>query len=153
MIPQTGIALNNRAKGFSLDPAHPNVLAPGKRPYHTIIPGFITKDGDPLGPFGVMGGYMQPQGHVQVVMNMLDFAMNPQEALDAPRWQWVGDMDVAIEPGFPVSVAQKLQQMGHHIRMALDSNTFGRGEIILKTSEGTLIGATEPRADGSIAAW
>ncbi|MDD4229762.1 MAG: gamma-glutamyltransferase, partial [Aminobacterium sp.] len=86
-------------------------------------------------------------------MNMLDFAMNPQEALDAPRWQWVGDMDVAIEPGFPVSVAQKLQQMGHHIRMALDSNTFGRGEIILKTSEGTLIGATEPRADGSIAAW
>lgn len=153
VIPQTGIALNNRAKGFSLDPAHPNVLAPGKRPYHTIIPGFITKDGDPLGPFGVMGGYMQPQGHVQVVMNMLDFAMNPQEALDAPRWQWVGDMDVAIEPGFPVSVAQKLQQMGHHIRMALDSNTFGRGEIILKTSEGTLIGATEPRADGSIAAW
>jgi gamma-glutamyltranspeptidase/glutathione hydrolase len=153
VIPKTGIALNNRAKGFSLDPNHPNVLAPGKRPYHTIIPGFITKDGEPVGPFGVMGGYMQPQGHVQVIMNMVDFAMNPQEAIDAPRWQWVGDMNVSVEPGFPIAEAQALARMGHHMGAALDSNEFGRGQMILRTSDGTLVGATEPRADGSIAAW
>jgi gamma-glutamyltranspeptidase/glutathione hydrolase len=141
VIPKTGIALNNRAKGFSLDPNHPNVLAPGKRPYHTIIPGFITKDGEPVGPFGVMGGYMQPQGHVQVIMNMVDFAMNPQEAIDAPRWQWVGDMNVSVEPGFPIAEAQALARMGHHMGAALDSNEFGRGQMILRTSDGTLVGA------------
>lgn len=153
VIPGTGIALNNRARGFSLDLHHPNVLAPGKRPYHTIIPGFLTKDGKPVGPFGVMGAFMQPQGHVQVLMNTIDFSMNPQEALDAPRWQWIEDLVVEVEPGFPSWAAQKLQRMGHHVRCALDSNSFGRGQMILRTEYGTFVGATEPRTDGCVAAW
>ena len=155
VIPGTGIALNNRASGFSLDPAHPNVVAGGKRPYITIIPGFLTKDGSPVGPFGVMGGYMQPQGHVQVLMNMIDFGFNPQQALDAPRWQWTGDEDmkVEVEPGFDPAAAQRLAGMGHDIRFAIDGNSFGRGEIIFRTEDGTLVGATEPRTDGCVAAW
>lgn len=153
VVPGTGIALNNRGTGFSFDPGHPNALAPRKRPYHTIIPGFLTKDGAPVGPFGVMGGYMQPQGHVQVVMNAVDFGMNPQEALDAPRWQWMGGMEVCVEPGFPFNAAQKLKRMGHAVSSALDPFEFGRGEIIWRSEEGTLVGATEPRADGCAAAW
>ncbi len=153
VVPETGIALNNRASGFSLDPKHPNVLAPRKRPYNTIIPGFLTKDGNPVGPFGVMGGYMQPQGHVQVVMNTVDFGMNPQEALDAPRWQWMGGMNVMVEPGFPFNSAQKLRRMGHLVTSALDPFEFGRGEIVWRSEEDTLVGATEPRVDGCVAAW
>ncbi len=153
VIPGTGISLNCRAAGFSLDPDHPNVVEPGKRPYITIIPGFLTKDGAPVGPFGVMGGYMQPQGHVQVLMNMIDFGLNPQQAFDAPRWQWTGEKTVEFEPGFPPAAYQCLARMGHNVKCDLDSATFGRGEMILHTEQGTLVGATEPRADGCVAAW
>jgi gamma-glutamyltranspeptidase/glutathione hydrolase len=153
VIPGTGISLNCRAKGFSMDPEHPNVIAPGKRPYCTIIPGFLTKDGQPVGPFGVMGAFMQPQGQLQLLMNAIDFHMNPQQALDAPRWQWLKDLTVEVEPGFDPAAAQRLARMGHDVRFALDSNAFGRGELIWRTDEGTLAGATESRADGCVAAW
>ena len=153
VIPGTGIALNNRGHCFSLTPGHPNVLAPGKRPYNTIIPGFLTRHGEALGPFGVMGGFMQPQGHVQVVMNTVDFGMNPQEALDAPRWQWMGGMKLSVEPGFPSALAQALARRGHAVTCERESSSFGRGEIIWRTEEGTLAGATEPRADGGVAPW
>jgi gamma-glutamyltranspeptidase/glutathione hydrolase len=153
VIPGTGIALNNRARCFSLDPSHPTALAPGKRPYNTIIPAFLSKNGEPVGPFGVMGAYMQPQGHIQVVMNCVDFHMNPQEALDAPRWQWTGEMNAAFEPGFDVNTAQKLGRMGHNASCALHPTDFGRGQIIWRTDEGTLVGSTEPRTDGCVEAW
>ncbi|MDR2527705.1 MAG: gamma-glutamyltransferase [Synergistaceae bacterium] len=153
VCPGTGVAFNNRGSCFTMDPEHPNVLAGRKRPYNTIIPSFLTKDGQPVGPFGVMGGFMQPQGHLQVISNVVDFGMNPQEALDAPRWQWSGGMKVTLEPGFPAAAALKLASMGHEIVPEVTSNSFGRGEIIWKTSEGTLAGATESRTDGCVAAW
>jgi len=153
VVPGTGIALHNRGLGFSLDPRHPNALASGKRPYHTIIPGFLTRGDKPLGPFGVMGAFMQPQGHVQVVMNSVDFGLNPQEALDAPRWQWTSGKTVQVEPGFPHPAALGLARRGHDVRPVLESTSFGRGQIIWRTGEGSLAGGTEPRADGAIAAW
>ena len=101
VCPGTGISFNSRGACFTLEEGHPNCLEGGKRPYNTIIPAFLTKNGRALGPLGVMGKFMQPQGHLQVVSNLVDFGMNPQEALDAPRWQWVGGLDVKVEPGFP----------------------------------------------------
>jgi gamma-glutamyltranspeptidase/glutathione hydrolase len=153
VVPGTGIALNNRGHCFSLDPDHPNILAPGKRPYNTIIPGFLTKDGVPVGPFGVMGGFMQPQGHLQVLMNAIDFGLNPQQALDAPRWQWTGGLKVVLEPGFNAAVPLALKKLGHEADYSLETGSFGRGQIIWKTMHGTLAGATESRADGCVAAW
>lgn len=153
VVPGTGIALHNRGHCFSLDPKHVNFLEPGKRPYHTIIPGFIAKDGQPIGPFGVMGGFMQPQGHVQVLMNIIDFALNPQAALDAPRWQWIKDKVVAIEHKFPPHLAQALEQLGHQLCVNLDRAQFGRGQIIFRTKDGVYCAATESRTDGCVAAW
>ncbi|MDB4868051.1 MAG: gamma-glutamyltransferase [Cohnella sp.] len=153
VIPGTGIALQNRGADFSLDPGKANCLEPGKKTYHTIIPGFITKDGAAVGPFGVMGGYMQPQGHVQVVSSMIDFGLSPQAALDAPRWQWMSGHKVKLEHVFPDSIAQSLRRMGHDVEWAVDHGSFGRGQIILRNEDGVLAGATEPRADGVVAAW
>jgi gamma-glutamyltranspeptidase/glutathione hydrolase len=153
VIPGTGISLNNRAACFSRNAGHPNALSGGKRPYNTIIPGFITKRGAPVGPFGVMGAYMQPQGHLQVVMNLVDFHMNPQEALDAPRWQWVGGMDVSFEPAFGECAAAEVGRMGHRVSFAANPFEFGRGQMIHATEYGTLVGATEPRTDGCVEAW
>ncbi len=153
VIPETGIALNNRASGFTLDPSHPNVVAPEKRPYNTIIPGFLTKDGKAVGPFGVMGGFMQPQGHVQVLMNIIDFGMNPQQALDAPRWRWDKGMKVSVEPGFNPEDVRWLKKIGHQIDYDATRSSFGRGEIIIRTEDGTLAGGTEWRTDGCVAAW
>lgn len=153
VIPGTGIALQNRGHTFSLDEQHVNVLEPGKRTYHTIIPGFLTRDGQPVGPFGVMGGFMQPQGHLQVVSNLIDFGLNPQAALDAPRWQWMEGKRLVVEPGFPIHVAQALARRGHQVEVALDGGSFGRGEIIVRSADGVLAGATEPRTDGQVAAW
>lgn len=153
VIPEYGISLNNRAVGFSLEEGHVNCLAPGKRPFNTIIPGFITKNDKPVGPFGVMGGHMQPQGHLQVIQSMLDFNLNPQDALDAPRWQWIKGKKVIVEPTMPVSVMTDLKNRGHQIEVELEKGQFGRGQIILRTDNDVLVGGTEPRTDGSIAAW
>ncbi|QTN00439.1 gamma-glutamyltransferase [Sediminibacillus dalangtanensis] len=154
VVPGTGIALQNRGHDFSLDPAHENALAGGKRTYHTIIPGFLTKKGRAVGPFGVMGGYMQPQGHLQVVMNTVDFHLNPQAALDAPRWQWIEGKKIIVEPHFPTHIAEGLVRKGHHIQVELEKGVFGRGQAIWRDPEtGTLYGGTESRTDGSIAAF
>ena len=147
----TGISLQNRGADFSLDPLAANALAPGKKSYHTIIPGFLTKDGKALGPFGVMGGYMQPQGHVQAVTNMIDFGLNPQQALDAPRWQWLEGLKVQVEPGFDPEIARALVRRGHDVSVSLNTASFGRGQIILRMDNGVLAGATEGRTDGNIA--
>lgn len=154
VVPGTGIALHNRGSDFSLDETHENRLEPGKRTYHTIIPGFLTRNGQPVGPFGVMGGYMQPQGHMQVVMNTIDFGLHPQAALDAPRWQWTGGKTVLVEPTFPNAAAQALARLGHDIRPTLDSGSFGRGQIIWRDPDsGVLCGGTDSRTDGTVAAW
>lgn len=150
-VPDTGITLQNRGANFSMKPESDNYIAGGKKAYHTIIPGFLAKDGVPIGPFGVMGGFMQPQGHVQVLVNTIDYHMNPQECLDAPRFQWVGDKKIQLEREVPAHVAQKLSEMGHDIEIVNSNIDMGRGQIIWRIDEETLVGATEPRADGAIA--
>ncbi|MGY0692139.1 gamma-glutamyltransferase family protein [Virgibacillus sp. FSP13] len=154
VVPGTGIALQNRGKNFSMEPTHVNKLAGGKKAFNTIIPGFLTKANKAVGPFGVMGGYMQPQGHLQVVMNTVDFGLNPQAALDAPRWQWTNDKNIIVEPGFPLHIAQALARKGHVVKYASDNGGFGRGQIIWRNPEtGVLMGGTESRTDGSIAVF
>lgn len=153
VLPGSGIAFQDRGANFDLDPDSVNCIAPGKRPYHTIIPGFLTCDGQAVGPFGVMGGFMQPQGHVQLITNMLDFGMNPQEALDCPRWQWTGGRHFEVERGIPASCIEELRNRGHEIDIVDDMTVYGRGQMICRNQEGVLMGATEPRADGTAAAW
>ncbi len=147
LIPGTGIALQNRATGFSTQAGHPNQVAPGKRPYHTIIPGFLSCEGQPIGPFGVMGGPMQPQGHLQMVINMVDYGMNPQTALDAPRWKWMSGNRVLLEQGVASNIAVGLSDRNHNIELSADPSAFGRGQIILRNGEILMVGS-EPRADG-----
>lgn len=153
VVPGTGIAFHNRGCNFSLDEMKGNYLMPGKKPYHTIIPGFITKDGRAIGPFGVMGDFMQPQGHVQVVTNMIDFKLNPQQALDAPRWRWREGRTVEVESNFPGDIAAELSARGHEIVPVDESAGFGRGQIIVRNDNGTYFGGTEPRADGAMAGY
>ncbi|ARK32293.1 Putative gamma-glutamyltransferase YwrD [Halalkalibacter krulwichiae] len=129
VVPGTGIALQNRGYNFSLDPNHANRLEPGKRTYHTIIPGFLTKDNKAVGPFGVMGGFMQPQGHLQVLMNTIDFGLHPQAALDSPRWQWIDNNTVEVEQTFPNHIAEALIRKGHNVKVNLDYGNFGRGKL------------------------
>ncbi len=148
VVPELGISLQDRACGFTLEPGHPNEAAPGKRPRHTIIPGFITRDGQPVGPFGVMGGEMQPQGHLQVVSSMLDHGLNPQAALDAPRWQLGEGLEVVVEPGTDERLLAALTGRGHHPVVAPDRLLFGRGHIIVRLEDGVYAAGSEPRADG-----
>ena len=153
IMPRPGIAFNDRASGFTLDPQHDDYLVPLKKPYHTIIPGFLTKDGKAVGPFGVMGGYMQPQGHLQVIHNVIDFGMNPQEALDCPRWQWIEGKKVMVEAGVGEEIINALRARGHELIVTDDFIDFGRGQMIWRSDDGVLVGATEPRADGMVAVW
>jgi gamma-glutamyltranspeptidase/glutathione hydrolase len=145
-VPGYGFGLQNRGAGFSLDPDHPNVLAPGKRPFHTIIPGFLTRDGEPVGPFGVMGGHMQPQGHVQVMVRTLDEGLDPQAALDAPRWYWHSGRRVHAEPELGEAVLAGLRARGHEV--VAGEAFFGYGQAIWRQPEGGYVAGSEPRADG-----
>lgn len=153
VVPGTGISLHNRGHNFTMDPTHPNCIGPGKCPYHTIIPGFLTKEGDPVGPFGVMGGFMQPQGHVQLLSRIIDFGLNPQAALDAPRWQWLEGKRIEVEPEMSELLVEELRLLGHKIIYQYDRSSFGRGQMIIRDRQGNLCGATEPRTDGAIAVW
>ncbi len=149
VVPELGISLQNRAACFTLESGHPNEATPAKRPRHTIIPGFITCDDRPVGPFGVMGGEMQPQGHLQVVSSMLDHGLNPQVALDAPRWRLGEGFEVRVEPGTDAELLAALSRRGHQPVVAPDSLGFGRGQIIIRLEEGVYAAGSEPRADGA----
>ncbi len=166
VVPGTGVALHNRGALFSLDPHHPNALAPRKRPYHTIIPALTTRNGTLHACFGVMGGHMQPQGHVQMVVNLVDLSMSPQQALDMPRWMVaahqgpVGAQEpgglVYIEEGWPFSLLADLARRGHHLAPMTGRGRaiFGGGQIILRHPEtGVLIGGSDPRKDGCAIGW
>jgi gamma-glutamyltranspeptidase / glutathione hydrolase len=150
-----GFPLHNRGLNFSFEPGHPNSLAPGKRPYHTIIPGMLTRlDGSLYGPFGVMGGFMQPQGHVQVVVGVVDDALAPQAVIDRPRF-CVDPVDgatskVLLEDGLPAATADALRSMGHPVVPGVtgyERSRFGRGQLI-RVDGGRVIGGSDPRADG-----
>lgn len=155
-----GFTLQNRGEGFSLEDGHPNVLAPGKRPYHTIMPGMLTMaDGRLWGPFGVMGGFMQPQGQVQLVMALVDDGDHPQRAIDRPRFSLdpVGGAGrVHLEVGVPPMVIEGLRQLGHSVVAEVPSfgrALFGRGQIILRDAVGDLIAGSDTRADGCAAGY
>ncbi len=155
----TGVWLQNRGSGFSLVPGHRNCLAPNKRPYHTIIPGMALKDGELWASFGVMGGFMQPQGHFQVISALVDDELNPQEALNRPRW-YVDRGEpggaLLVEDGSPFKTMADLAERGHRIQpeAGLGRGNFGRGQIIRYDADtGVMHGGSEPRADGQIAAF
>ncbi len=151
VAPGTGIVLQNRAAGFSREPGHPNALAPGARPFHTIIPGMLLEGGELLGPFGVMGGPMQPQGHFQVVTRLVDAGDDPQAALDAPRWRVEVDGSIALEPGLR-DLADDLAARGHRIAGETGPHGFGVGQIILRYGD-ALIGGSDGRGDGYAAVF
>jgi gamma-glutamyltranspeptidase/glutathione hydrolase len=149
-----GFTLQNRGAGFRLDPAHPNALAPGKRPYHTIIPGMLTRtaDGSLYAPFGVMGGFMQPQGHLQVVVAMAVDGLDPQAALDRPRFCILPELGgrIVVEPELPAAARAELAARGHelHVAEGWGRVQLGRGQIIRRDPSGALWGGSDPRADG-----
>jgi len=147
VIPGTGIALQNRGTGFSLQPGHPNRVAGGKRPYHTIIPGFVTRAGRPVMSFGVMGGHMQPQGHLQMMVRIFDYGQNPQAASDAPRWFVDEDLGLWLEPGFDQAVVQELVRRGHTVHANAAPGRFGGAQLIYGLDDGYFAG-TDWRKDG-----
>jgi len=153
VVPGTGIALQNRGACFSLEPGHPNEAAGGKRSYHTIIPAFLTRSGQPVGPFGVMGGMMQPQGHVQVVVGSLDHDLNPQAVLDAPRWRVTDGLDVELELGTPEYILRALAARGHAVTVPFERSDFGRGQIIWRLDNGAFVAGSDSRADGAAVGW
>jgi len=153
VVPGTGISLQNRGTGFTLAHGHANEVGPGKRPYHTIIPGFMTKDGAPVATFGVMGGPIQPPGHVQTVVRMTDYAMNPQATLDAPRFKVNAGRSIDLEASAPRELREGLIALGHKLEAIPDSYMdFGAGQVILKADVG-YIAASDPRRDGQAAGF
>jgi gamma-glutamyltranspeptidase/glutathione hydrolase len=163
VVPGLGFGFQNRGEMFTLQPGHANDYAPGKRPFHTIIPAFVMKDGAPWLSFGVMGGSMQPQGHVQIIVNLIDFGMNLQEAGDAARWQHEGSTDynvpkmtsgghVSLESGVPWAVQAELKRRGHDLRT--DLGGFGGYQAIRWDAKNRVyLGASESRKDGQAAGW
>ena len=155
--PTFGISLQNRGHGFSLNPSSPNVVSPGKRPFHTIIPAFLTKDGRPQMSFGVMGGNMQPQGHMQTLVRMLDYGQNPQAACDAPRWRFNEGLEINVESGMPAATVQALSERGHQMEVINDSyQDFGAGQFIWKSdgdAQNGYIAASDARRDGHAAGF
>jgi len=152
VVDGTDISLHNRGHNFTMEEGHANQIGPRKRSFNTIIPGFLMKDGKPIGPFGVMGGFMQPQGHMQMMVNTIDYGMNPQDSLDATRFQWMKGMEVSLESTVNEAIARKLSDMGHKINMTYNQ-AMGRGQIIWRLENGMLCGGTEPRTDGMVSAW
>jgi gamma-glutamyltranspeptidase/glutathione hydrolase len=156
VVPGTGIAMQNRGAGFSLDPRHPNCVGPAKRPFHTIIPGFVTDaaahGGAPRLAFGVMGGHMQHQGHVQMVRRIFDHGQNPQAASDAPRWHVYPDYSVGLEAGFDQQVADDLTARGHRVRHEPQEHVFGGAQLILRTDHGYVAGS-DHRKEGQAAGF
>ena len=146
VIPGTGFVLQNRGAGFTLEDGHPNQVAPGKRPFHTLIPGFVTRNGEPYMAFGVMGGSMQPQGHVQLLLNMIEFGMDPQEAVDAARFRHLGGHRVAIENVTP-SLRAALEARGHVITEDWTRTAFGGAQVVVRLDRGWA-GASDARKDG-----
>jgi gamma-glutamyltranspeptidase/glutathione hydrolase len=152
-----GIALHNRGMSFSLKEGHPNQVAPGKRPFHTIIPAFLTKDGKPTMAFGVMGGNMQPQGHIQFAMRFIDEYLNPQACSDAPRWR-IDDLGkLTVEAGMPADIIEGLNSMGHEVLvMPANSLDFGSAQAIAKISnesDAAYIAGSDHRRDGLAAGF
>lgn len=150
VVPGTGISLQNRGYGFSLDPAHPNCVGPRKRPLQTIIPGFVSDASGPAMAFGMMGGPMQAQGHVQLLLRIRHFRQTPQAASDAPRWRVLGGRRVAVEPGFAPEVLDRLKALGHDLEMSTaDEADFGFGGAqIIHRIEGGYIAGSDGRKDG-----
>ncbi|MEN9631098.1 MAG: hypothetical protein RJA10_4326 [Pseudomonadota bacterium] len=156
VVPGYGVSLQNRGHGFTLDPTSDNLVGPGKRPFHTIIPAFLMKDGRPQMSFGVMGGDMQPQGHMQTLVRMLDYRQQPQAACDAPRWRWNSGI-VNNEQGFPAATAQGLRDLGHVVQPFADSyQDYGAGQFIWRLGDPSVEGyaaASDPRRDGQAAGY
>lgn len=154
VVPGTAISLQNRGHGFTLKPGHPNEVGPRKRPFHTIIPGFVTQGGAPLMAFGLMGGPMQAQGHVQMVLRCQIWGQDPQMATDAPRWRVVDGLEVAVEPAYGEHVLSALEKLGHQIAREAPQGTFGFGgaQLVVKLPGG-YAGGSDPRKDGQAAGF
>ncbi len=172
VVPETGIALHSRCSAFTLQENHPNVLAPGKRPFHTLAPGFLTRQGKPLGPFGVIGGPIQPQAHVQFVLNEVVHGLNPQANLDAPRFQWLDGNRVEVELSVPSEIMQGLVARGYEVRPCVEFASlpprfsgslgsggligigdFGRAQMIRREADGAYVAASDWRAGGCAAGY
>ena len=157
VVPDVGVSLQNRGFGFRVQPGHPNCVEPGKRPFHTIIPGFLTKDGKPQMSFGVMGGNMQPQGHVQTMLRMIDWKQNPQAACDAPRWKVNRGVSVDVESAMEPAVLEGLRARGHLLESIADPYMdFGSGQFIWRLSddmEDGYVAASDSRRDGHAACF
>lgn len=149
VVPTTGIALQNRGANFILDDEHPNRPAPGKRPYHTIIPAMLGQKGRFYGCLGVVGGFMQPQGQLQIIRNIVDRDMNPQAAINAPRWRVQEGRVVAMERGFSDAIASNLRSRGHEIQ-PLARFDAGGAQVILRSHDGYYVGGSDPRKDGIV---